>query len=290
MTMNGCAVIGTGKLGTTLAHALVKKGFDLRALTGRTMLSARQAARIAGRGKPGTDIAKASRAADTIFLCVPDDAIGRTAAILAKSRTDWRKKTVFHMSGLVPSCALAPLAKKGASVASFHPVQAFARREARPDLFRGIFFGIEGDPDAVKTARAIARKLGGSVLILSPADKPFYHAACVFAAGGVTAVLEAGISLLEKQGLGPAEAATVLLPLAQTSLRNVKEIGAPAALTGPFVRGDFGTVSKHLDALRSDRRLDALYRSIALAGLDIAKKKGVPAATIRTLKKILEGG
>jgi predicted short-subunit dehydrogenase-like oxidoreductase (DUF2520 family) len=286
--MKGFAVIGAGKLGTTLGHALLQKGFDLRALVCRTMRSARESAAIAGGGKPMTDMVEAANLADTVFLCVPDDAIRPAATRLAAAPLDWRGKTVFHTSGLVSSDALAPLGKRGAMVASFHPAQAFPRKEARAGLFRGIAFGIEGTPKASRAGAAIARRLGGHIVFLAQGDKPLYHAACVMAAAGLTAVLDAAVALLESRGLGEREAEAILLPLAQRSLQNVKEVGAKAALTGPFVRGDAGTISRHLDALRRTGGTRALYKAMGLATVDLAKKKGVPAARLRPLKKLLE--
>jgi predicted short-subunit dehydrogenase-like oxidoreductase (DUF2520 family) len=287
MTMKGFAVIGAGKLGTTLAHALLQKGFDLRTLACRTARSAKESTVIAGGGRPLTDFVEAAGTADTVFLCVPDDAIKPVAAALAAAPSDWHGKTVFHTSGLVSSEALAPLRRRGASVASFHPVQAFPRKEARPGLFQGITFGIEGDPKASRKAEAIARRLGGNVIFLAKEDKALYHAACVMTAAGLTAVLDIAVSVLESRGLGEREAVEILLPLAKRSLQNVKEVGATAALTGPFVRGDKGTVARHLEALRGKGGAPLLYRALGLASLDLAKKKGVPAGTIRTLKKIL---
>jgi predicted short-subunit dehydrogenase-like oxidoreductase (DUF2520 family) len=288
MTMKSFAVIGAGKLGTTLAHALHQKGFDLRALVCRTAKSARESAVIAGGGRPLTDMVEAAGTSDTVFLCVPDDAIKPAAAALARAPVDWRGKTVIHTSGLVSSGALAPLKRRGASVASFHPVQAFPRKEARPGLFQGITFGIEGDHEASRRAEAVARRLGGNVIVLAKEDKALYHAACVIIAAGLTAVLDIAVAVLESRGLGEREAVDILLPLAQRSLQNVKEVGATAALTGPFVRGDKGTVARHLKALRRKGGALVLYRALGLASLDLAKKKGVPAGTIRTLKKILE--
>ena len=286
--MKSFAVIGAGKLGTTLGHALRLKGYDLRALVCWAMKSAKESAAIAGGGKPLTDMIRAARTADTIFLCVPDDAIGPAAEALAAAPLEWRGKTVFHTSGLVSSGALAPLRRRGAHVASFHPVQAFPRKEARPDLFRGIAFGIEGDPEAARTAAFVARRLGGHVVFLAKGDKPLYHAACVIAAAGLTAVLDAAVTLLESRGLGEKEAGEILLPLAERSLQNVKEVGAKAALTGPFVRGDAGTIARHLEALRGKGRVLDLYRALGLATVDLAKKRGVPAARIKPLKKLLE--
>ena len=42
-----------------------------------------------------------------------------------------------------------------------------------------------------------------------------------------------------------------LLPLIRGTVGNIEREGAAAALTGPIVRGDLGTVQTHLEQLRS---------------------------------------
>lgn len=274
--MTGLSIIGAGRLGASLGHALVRAGYDLRAVSCRTARSARESARIAGGGRAFTDIIKAAGDSAVVFLCVTDRALPEVAATLAASPLDWRKRTVFHTSGLVSARVLEPLAKAGAHTASFHPAQTFARKAADPDLFRGIFFGLEGDPAAVKTALGIARRLGGAAILLEEKDKVLYHAACVICSAGGTALFDAASRLLARTGLDPDDAARVLMPLAEKTLRNVKELGAAAAFTGPISRGDVQTVRTHFETLPAKGPVRALYAALGLAGLETADKKKLP--------------
>jgi len=54
-----------------------------------------------------------------------------------------------------------------------------------------------------------------------------------------------------------------------------RQFGVDAALTGPFVRGDVGTVRGHLETLRNSapEALD-LYVAVARRELDIARRRG----------------
>jgi predicted short-subunit dehydrogenase-like oxidoreductase (DUF2520 family) len=286
--MTGVSIIGAGRLGASLGHALVRRGYDLRALSCRTLHSARESARIAGAGRAVTNIVKAAGDSGVVFLCVTDRALPEVAAALAASPLDWNKRTVFHTSGLVPARVLEPLARAGAHTASFHPVQTFARKEADPNLFRGIFYGLEGDPAAVKTALGIVRRLGGAALLLDENEKALYHAACVICSAGGTALFDAASRLLAGTGLDAGDAAHVLLPLAERTLRNVKELGAAAALTGPVSRGDVQAVRSHIQALPAKGGARALYAALGLASLETAQKGKIPPKTIRALKRILE--
>ena len=286
--MTGVSIIGAGRLGASLGHALARKGYDLRALSCRTARSARESARIAGAGRAVTSVVKAAGNSPVVFLCVPDGALPAVAATLAASRMDWRKRTVFHTSGLAPARVLEPLARAGAFTASFHPIQTFALKEADPGLFHGIFYGLEGDPEAVRTALRIVRRLGGAALILTEKEKALYHAACVLCSGGAVALFDSASRLLARTGLGPGEAVRVLLPLAQRTLRNVKEIGAAGALTGPVSRGDTKAVRAHIEALPEEGPARALYAALGLASLEMAGKRALSLKTVRALKRLLE--
>ncbi len=286
--MKSVSIIGAGRLGASLGHALVRRGYDLRAVSCRTLRSARESARIAGAGRALTDIVKAAGDSDTVFLCVTDRALPEVAAALASSRLDWKGRTVFHTSGLVSSRVLEPLARAGARTASFHPAQTFARKEADPGLFRGIFFGLEGDPAAVKSALAIARRLGGSAILLDEKDKVLYHAACVVCSAGGTAVFDAASRLLAGTGLETRLAARVLIPLAEKSLRNVKELGATAAFTGPISRGDVQTVRSHFKVLPAKGPARRLYTALGLAGLETVGKGKLSPKAAKALKRLLE--
>lgn len=286
--MKTVSIIGAGRLGASLGYVLARKGFEIRGLSCRRMTSARESAKLIGRGKATTGSVKAAGGAEILFLCVPDDSVAKTAALLAASPLQWQGRTVFHSSGLLPARVLAPLKKKGAFTASFHPIQTFARKEARPDLFKGIGYGLEGDPEALMTAGTIIRRLGGHALFLAEADKPLYHAACLLCSGGMATLLGSAFALLESRGLGEKEAGKVLLPLAQRTLQNVKEIGARPAVTGPFIRGDIKTILEHLRALPEKGRWRDIYSALGLRSLETAEKKDLSPKTIRTLRKILE--
>ena len=285
--MKSIAVIGAGRLGTALAHALARKGFAIRALCCRTLKSARESVRIAGAGIPTTDPARAARDADIVILSVPDDRLGPVVRRLTASSIAWKGKTVLHTSGLHGSGILEPLRKKGASTASLHPIQTFPRKDTGPKMFKGIGFGLEGEPRARKDAADIARKLGGRPLTVKEEGKPLYHAALVLASGGTTALLETSIMLLEAAGFERKEAAAIRISLAEETLRNIKSLPPGRALTGPFVRGDARTVRGHLEALSGNEAASALYRAVGGVCLEIAEKQGVPGSRIKALKRIL---
>lgn len=283
------SVVGAGRLGTSLAAALVRRGWRIACIVDTDRRAAREARRLVGSGRASAALGPSSRPGEVVIVAVPDDAVGRAAAALARSGTDWSGRTVLHTSGLLPAAALGPLRRRGARTAGLHPIQAFPRKDAPAAAFRGITWGIEGEPEAVRTAEAIVRALGGSVLLLSAQDKPLYHAACVLASNALVVLEGTAAGLLGRSGIGAEAAGRILLPLAQGTLQNVKNLGPEKALTGPVLRGDAATVRAHLTALRADPGALAVYRVMGLRALELAGKRGLAPSRVRTLRRLLEG-
>ncbi|HUU38741.1 MAG TPA: Rossmann-like and DUF2520 domain-containing protein [Candidatus Desulfaltia sp.] len=283
------AIIGAGRLGTSLGRALAEKGYTITALTCRRKASAAESRAIIGQGRALTDNAAAARMARVIFFCLPDEVIAGVTSRLARSRVDWSGKTVFHTSGLLPARVLEPLQERGASIASFHPVQAFPSKTQRPAHFRGISFGLEGDRNAVALAGAFVRRLGGRAVAIPEEAKPFYHAAFTFAGNFFVVLLDAATCLLKEAKIPEDKATGMLLPLLQGTLHNVKEFNTAAALTGPLVRGDAASVRSHLEALERWPRYAEVYRKLSLLGLEMAEKRGLKPQKLGALKNLLAG-
>jgi predicted short-subunit dehydrogenase-like oxidoreductase (DUF2520 family) len=287
--MKSFSIIGAGRLGTSLGAALAGRGWRPEAVVDRDLAAARAGRRIIGGGAATTSLAAAAGARGTVIIAVPDAAVARAASGLARARGSWPGRVVFHTSGLLPAAVLAPLARCGARVASLHPAQSFPQKGMPPAAFEGITWGLEGDPAAVESAAGMVRDLGGHILLLAARDKALYHAACALASNAFVALEWTAVGLLGRAGIAPDAAADALLPLAQGTLQNVKSLGLEQALTGPILRGDIATVEAHLEALREDPGARQIYAALGKRILDLAAKRGLPAARVRALKRRLAG-
>ena len=96
----------------------------------------------------------------------------------------------------------------------------------------------------------MARSLGGRVVEVADADRAAYHAAACVAANHVVALLGQVERIAASVGLSLES----FLPLTRAALDDVDRLGPGAALTGPARRGDWATLSRHLDALAADER------------------------------------
>ncbi|MGB9004194.1 MAG: Rossmann-like and DUF2520 domain-containing protein [Candidatus Aminicenantales bacterium] len=283
------AIIGGGRLGTTLGRALSRGKYAVRAVSDLNLRLASQSRRLIGTGRAMADNVQAAREADILFLCLPDDILEKEAASLARSAVDWKGKTIFHCSGLLGSVILRPLRQRGASIASFHPGQSFPRKGMPPSAFRGIFISLEGDPEACRLGRKIALRLGAGPVAIRAADKPLTHAACSMASNHSVVLFHLAAGLLKKTGLTGRQAEQFLWPLVEGTLHHVKKFGAEQALTGPVARGDAKTVARHLQALRPYPACRKVYRVLSREALPMSSRAGLPAEKIRTLNRLLRG-
>jgi predicted short-subunit dehydrogenase-like oxidoreductase (DUF2520 family) len=220
-------IIGPGRAGRSLAHALADVGWTVLPLLGR-----------------GDDPSDAAAGADAVVLAVPDDAIaGVAAAVRPVSST-----AVAHLAGSLGVDVLAPHRRR----AALHPLVALPDPETGARRLRsGIAFAVAGDP----VAASIATALGGTVVDLPDGARAAYHAAASVAANHVVALLGQVERIARAAGV-PFEA---FLPLARAAVDDAGRLGPRRALTGPAARGDWQTLARHLDAIPEGER--ASYRA-----------------------------
>jgi predicted short-subunit dehydrogenase-like oxidoreductase (DUF2520 family) len=275
------AIVGAGNLASALALALCRAGYGVEQIVSRSSAPSMRRARKLAR-EVGTSAVAAVRArisAEIVWFGVPDGAIAGAARSLVGA-ADWKGKVALHSSGALTSDELAMLRKRGASVASVHPLMTFVRG-SRP-LLAGVPFAIEGDVKAVRTARAMVRELHAEPFSIRKNQKAAYHAWGMFASPLLTALLAAGERVAEAAGVNRKTARERMLPILEQTLTNYAWLGASGAFSGPIARGDVATVHKHLEVLSGIPGAREVYLALARAAL-----RDLPARNRPALKDIL---
>ena len=263
--------VGAGRVGTALGIALRRAGWPVTAVASRD--PARREAFVAL--VPGAKGFEAPHAvvdeSDLLFVTVPDDAIADVAAGIRL----YSGQAIVHTSGALPAAVLAPAMAAGTEAGSFHPLVAFADLDAALAALPGATVAIEGDEGLLPLLSDLAAATGARPVRVTAAGKAAHHAAAVMAAGGLVAVLDAVAELGGSAGLLGDDRLGAYLGLAGQALENARRLGTGAALTGPIVRGDLGTVRLHLDALRRVAPdVVPLYVALSRRALAIAQARG----------------
>ena len=271
------SVIGTGRLGTTLALALASRGYSMQSLVARQAQSARKTATLLDDDVQavGAKDLRSLKPADVFLITVPDDQIANVAAELSQLRVNPKTRpTALHTSGALSAEVLAPLRKNGWHTGSIHPLASISDAATGEASLCLAFWSVEGDSVALRVGKTIVRDLNGKSFSIRSEDKPLYHAAAVMASGNVVALFDVALEMLAQCGLTRETARSILLPLIESTVRNLETKDPAQALTGTFSRGDLETVKRHLDALKRNQLADALelYRILGERSLKLTKK------------------
>ena len=134
----------------------------------------------------------------------------------------------------------------------------------------------------------MARDIGGNPVFLKPEDKALYHLSGVMMGNLLTCLVGISAEVWEHIGYTRDDGVKALVPMMRGVAHNVATSGIPAAVAGPYPRGDIGTATKHMEALASQHPdLLPLYRELALAGLHLAMEQGLSAEGESEFRRIL---
>ena len=276
--------IGAGKVGGSLGIAMSESGRSVVAVASRTVASAiKFAARIDGCQAYGS-YQDAVNACDMVFVTTSDDAISDVVASV-----QWRAgQGVAHCSGAASLDVLDAAARQGAVPGAFHPLQAFSSVENGAKSIPGITFGIEGGGEIREYLAELARNIGSNAVFLNAADKALYHLSGVMMGNLLTCLVGISAEVWERIGYTRDDGVIALVPMMRAVAQNIETSGIPAAVAGPFPRGDLGTVRKHIESLETRHpTLLPLYRELALAGLHLAVEQGLANEGARKFREIL---
>ena len=167
---------------------------------------------------------------------------------------------------------------------------AFAREDEALAALPGATVALEGDEPLVAMLAELAEAIGAQPVRVPAGAKAAYHAAAVMAAGAEIALLDA-IVVAGPRGRARRAGVAGGLPAARRAGagRRPRRSASRAALTGPVVRGDVGTVRAHLEALArlAPDTLD-LYRATAEREVAMALAEGrLTAEQAATLRAVL---
>lgn len=283
--MRRTAVLGPGRVGTTLAIALRAAGYEVVAVAGRGDDALR---RFTERVPTAAVLppADAARAADLVVVAVPDDVLAGLVAEVARDDGVAEGSRWIHVSGGWGPDVLRPVHLAGAAVAACHPAQTFPDPDAGVAALPGSSWAVTADESSLGWARVLVTDLRGRPVTVPARSRILYHAGLTVGSNATATVVTLARDLL--LGAGVEDPAAFLGPLVTTSAANAAESGA-AALTGPVRRGDAGTVAAHLEELRGalPEAADA-YVALSRLALGYARRAGLDQDAVQAVSDVLD--
>ena len=278
-------IVGSGRVAQAMAWALHPRSSDPLLVWGRDPERRDRLVASVDRARAAPDLQSIGSACDCILIAVADDAIpdlvDRLSGYIPHAATPF----ILHMSGRSGAGILAPLEQQGALTAAVHPAMTFTGAAAQ-EVARMVgarFVITAATPMATLASERLVGLLGGIPEHVEEAKRALYHAALCHAANHLVTLVAGSCDALRTAGV--ADPASLLAPLVRAALDNVLDRGM-AGLSGPLLRGDEGSIHRHLSAIAVDSpQLLPPYRAMATATLDALEGGG---ATIPTgLRRIL---
>ncbi|MDO4244273.1 MAG: DUF2520 domain-containing protein [Actinomyces sp.] len=278
----GVGIISAGRVGAVLGSALRAAGHQVVGVHAVSEAS-RERAEILLAGVPVLEIDEIVERAELVLLAVPDDALSPLVQGLADLGRWQPGQLVVHTSGRYGTGVLEPARRCGAIPLAIHPAMTFSGWSVDLVRLTGCPMAVTAPGPVLPIAQALAVELGGEPFVLDEQARPAYHAALAHGANHLVTLVGQAVRLLGAAGV--EDGAATLGPLLTAALDRALHEGPDAALTGPVVRGDAGTLSAHLAAISAardaqDRPLTDVWETYrTLAAATIARQESTGRLT-----------
>ena len=175
--------------------------------------------------------------ADLYIISVSDNAIAEVSAQLP-----FENRLVVHTSGTSELSVLNSKNRTGV----FYPLQTFTKGKEIDFAPIPLCLEAENNED-YQLLEKVAKSLSEKIFSISSEQRKSLHVAAVFVCNFVNHMYTIGNQICEENNI-PFE---VLHPLIQETAHKILELSPNEAQTGPALRNDTKTISKHLDFLEN---------------------------------------
>lgn len=190
------------------------------------------------RHEPIETLASLLNKTDTALLAIKDD------AVISFYETHLEKLNIrsVHFSGALHDSRLI----------SAHPLMSFTNELLPDEVYPQIHFTLSG----VEKLTDIFPHFNNNYSLITPEQKPLYHALCVIAGNFPQLLWLETLSEMKKLNLPPAAFELYLQQITQNFIKYKNE-----SLTGPLVRKDLKTIEKNINALKNQKKLQNIYQT-----------------------------
>lgn len=239
------AIIGSGNVATHLAKALTNVGIPILNIWSYHITNAQILANAVG-AKAVTEITQiANGESDIIFIAVKDDVIETIAAQLVNYNG-----VIVHTSGSVPLTALSGYKNYGV----LYPLQTFSKHKEVD--FSNVPLCLEANTSHnLNQLTQLANLISHNVYNVASEQRKILHLAAVFACNFPNYLYSVAQQLLEQHQLD----FNMVRPLISETANKVQTSLPTEVQTGPAIRNDEQTISKHETLLQNTPQWLELY-------------------------------
>ncbi len=244
------SIIGTGNLGSHLLDGFFSGGADIIQVFGRDISQAREMARRA-EAEAIDAYNQLNSNVDLVIIAVHDDVIPSVATEIRKYL---KQQMIAHTAGSVSSLVLHHEGDYGV----FWPLQSFTK--GRHIDWRSIPILLTGhNSEAIDVLKKAAHLLTSKVTLVNDEERLALHVAAAVANNFSNHMF----ALAEKIAVDHGLDFELLKPLILETAAKVMTLTPAAAQTGPAIRQDEDTMSKHRQLLLENPEMMGLYNEIS---------------------------
>ncbi|MDX2359751.1 MAG: DUF2520 domain-containing protein [Crocinitomicaceae bacterium] len=220
-TIRKISIIGSGNVGSHLAHALESSGIEITHFKHRT------------------DDLKSLPKDQLVLLCVPDDVISELVSKIDESCS------IAYTSGSVELNSLPTRNLLGV----FYPLQTFSK-DRSVDLASVPFFIESSTEEFGEQLFALASTISKSVSFANSEERKKMHLAAVWINNFTNHIVHIAQSYCEQQNVDFNH----LKPLLKETIEKLEDLSPLEAQTGPARRGDTSIIEQHLSQLKGTEK------------------------------------
>jgi predicted short-subunit dehydrogenase-like oxidoreductase (DUF2520 family) len=242
-------IIGSGNVATVLGGKIAAAGHTILQVVARREEAAARLAAAWGCGF-AMDWAEIDKGAEGYLVALSDTALPEFG-----KRVRLSGRLVLHTAGAVPGKLLRAVSDH---CGVLYPLQSL-RREIRPFPEFPLLIDAE-DPADLPVIEAFARTLARQVQRADDALRLKLHVAAVVINNFGNFLYTLAADFCRQEGLE----FKLLLPLIRETAGRLEEYAPADVQTGPAIRGDAGTMDKHLEIITNYKDLSELYRLFSI--------------------------
>lgn len=240
-------IIGSGNVATVLGRLIKSAGHHIIEVASKNMHYAQVLADEL-KCKANDDFNAVTKEADLYILAISDNSIKTVAAALHLDQG-----IIVHTSG---SVSKEVLQKASHNYGVLYPLQSL-RKEAVH--IPPIPLLVDGNNDAViKLLQAFAETISNKVTVANDEVRLKLHVAAVVVSNFTNHLYTLTSDYCKKEHID----FSALSPLIEEVADRVKEYNPENMQTGPAIRGDSGTIEKHIQLLADYPQLQKIYAEI----------------------------